>query len=610
MTILNEKFDYININLASPEKIKNWAERLVNGTILVGQIEKTDTINYRTYKPEKGGLFCERIFGPVKSWECSCGLYKYLKKPGFFCEICGVELTDSRVRRHRMGYISLLAPVTHVWYLKSSPSYISLILNRKQKDVEKVVYFIRPFDEPRTRFTRYLKVDRFGRPDKLGYFIRDKMGAEPIQRTLKSLDLKCQLRFARRFLTHKSVSKKVKGIKTVRVLESFIGTGVDPTWVILSILPVIPPGLRPMIQLDGGRFATSDLNDLYRRVITRNNRLDKLLEIKAPTIILRNEKRLLQEGVDTLIDNGRRGEKVVDTNNRPLKSLKSAIGGKLGRFRQNLLGKRVDYSGRSVVAVGPNLKLHQCGVPYEIAIELFKPFLLNELLEKGVVGTIRSAEKLIVDDQKLGLYFLKKILKTHPILLNRAPTLHKLGLQAFETVITNERAILLHPLVCNGFNADFDGDQMAIHVPLSVEARAEATSLLLGPCNFLSPSSGTPIVATSQDIVLGCFYLTKKKSNFFSKGREHYFSNTNDALLCYENKKLNLHTQIWVRYQGFLQNDLKIIKQGNNKEDIEILTYRDMQVKKTKNNKVLVAYIKTTPGRIIFNNLINKSLHS
>lgn len=624
MKILTEKFDFIKINLASPERIQKWAERILPDGTIIGEVKKTDTINYRTFKPEMDGLFCERIFGPIKSGECSCGLYKYARKLGFICELCGVEITDSRVRRHRMGYIKLLSSVAHVWYLKGIPSYISLILKKKVKDLESAIYFNENFYQNYNFQSNNLKsnitVDNLEDPIKEknkeenilieNYFKRNtkKHGAELIQAKLSRLNLKQEIAKSRFDLIAKCPFKREKAKRRIRVLESFLLTGANPSWIILSVIPVIPPGLRPMIQLEGGRFAISDLNELYRKVIMRNNRLVRLFEIDAPDVVVRNEKRLLQEAVDALIDNGRRGEKIVDVNNRPFKSLTDAIEGKQGRFRQNLLGKRVDYSGRSVITVGPNLKLNQCGFPYEMAVELFKPFLIYELIDQGIVGSIRTARKIINEDQQLIWRLLQKILKSHPIILNRAPTLHRLGVQAFEPILVTGRAILLHPLVCPAFNADFDGDQMAVHIPLSLEAKAEAISLLFSPCNFLSPATGYPIMTPSQDMLLGCYYLTTNNLATL-KGSSHYFANFEDALLAYENRKIDLHSLVWVRYNGYLEDTSSPIEIINLNENHRLLIYKDRQVKEDKNQKIIVSYIRTTPGRLIFNKVINKSLN-
>jgi len=613
MEILNEEFDFIKISLASPDKMRRWAERILPNGKIIGEVKKTDTLNYRTFKPETGGLFCEQIFGPIKTGECSCGLYKYVRKFGFFCKICNVELTDSRVRRHRMGYVKLLSSVTHVWYVKGTPSYISLILEKKVKDIEEQIYFNEIFVEnydsqPSSWFAEKYLEENFSIENYLKKNIR-KHGAELIEIKLAELDLKIEIKKSRNELTSATGFKRERTMRRIRVLESFQLTGSSLTWMILSILPVIPPGLRPMIQLESGQFATSDLNDLYRKVIMRNNRLEKMYELDAPDIVIRSEKRLLQEAVDTLIDNGRRGEKIVDINNKPVKSLSDAIEGKQGRFRQNLLGKRVDYSGRSVITVGPMLKLNQCGLPYEMAVELFQPFIIYELIEKGIVGSIRTARKVISEDKQLIWGLLEKILDSHPIFLNRAPTLHRFGVQAFEPVLINERSILLHPLVCPPFNADFDGDQMAVHIPLSLEAKAEAISLLFAPCNFLSPATGSPIITPTQDMLLGCFYLTTNNLPGL-KGSSHYFTNFEDVLIAYENKLLDLHSLIWVRYKGLIEDDnskpIKIIQMDENSR---LLIYSEKQIKEDKNQKVIATYIRTTPGRIIFNKVINKSLN-
>ena len=621
MKKIQEEFDFIKISLASPEILKKWAERILPDGKIIGEVKKTDTINYRTFKPEMKGLFCERIFGPIKSGECSCGLYKHARKLGFICEVCGVEITDSRVRRHRMGYIKLLSSVTHVWYLKGRPSYIALILREKVKDLESIIYFNGNLEKKKknSKLNFLININNFDNNENYNdenfltenYFkiSNRKHGAELIQFGLSNLNLKEEIVESRLLMLKMAGFKKEREKLRIRVLESFLSTNSNLSWMVLSILPVIPPGLRPMIQLEGGRFATSDLNELYRKVIMRNNRLGRLFEIDAPDVVVRNEKRLLQEAVDALIDNGRRGDKVVDMNNRPFKSLSDAIEGKQGRFRQNLLGKRVDYSGRSVITVEPKLKLHQCGLPYEMAIELYKPFLIYELIEQGIVGSIRTARKIINEDQQLVSCLLQKIFKSHPIILNRAPTLHRLGVQAFEPILVNERAILLHPLVCPPFNADFDGDQMAVHIPLSLTAQAEAISLLFAPSNFLSPATGSPIMVPSQDMLLGCYYLTT--NNLFGlKNSSHYFSDSKDAFLAYENKKIDLHSLIWVRYNGYLedtnQQPLRIITIDKNSR---LLIYKDKQVKEDKNKNILVTYLRTTIGRLKFNNFIEKSLN-
>ena len=494
MPKIEQYFDYVKINLASPQRIKKWGERALPNGQIVGEVTKPETINYRTFKPEMDGLFCERIFGPVKDWECHCGKYKRVRYKGIVCERCGVEVVESKVRRHRMGYVQLAAPVTHVWYLKSLPSYIAILLDIPLKDVEQIVYFnsyvvTRPGNCASLKYKQLLSEDEWiDIEDQLYqeqsdiYGVEVGIGAEAIQKLLKDIDLEVE---AEEVYIAKHLKEREQLIKRVRILENFISTGSSASWMILSVLPVIPPGLRPMVQLEGGRFATSDLNELYRRVITRNNRLIRLLEIYAPEIIIRNEKRMLQEAVDALIDNGKRGKKALGANNRPLRSLSDIIKGKQGRFRQNLLGKRVDYSGRSVIVVGPTLKLNQCGLPYEIAIELFQPFIIHELINQGLASNMKVAKKFIHQNEPLVGNVLKKVLVNHPIFLNRAPTLHRLGIQAFEPVLVEGRAIKLHPLVCSAFNADFDGDQMAVHVPLSLEAQAEARVLMLSSNNIL-----------------------------------------------------------------------------------------------------------------------------
>jgi DNA-directed RNA polymerase subunit beta' len=622
MKILNEEFDFIKVGLASPDRIKKWSERVLPNGVLVGEVKTTDTLNYRTFKPETEGLFCESIFGPIKSGDCNCGLYKNARKLGFVCTVCNVEITDSRVRRHRMGYINLLSCVTHVWYLKGSPSYLALLLRKKVKDLETIIYHNEIFSKDfgfnfNFNVKKNFKSDEYYE-DKYNYenfsienYFKihiKKYGAESLKSKLANLNLKLEIKYSRYDLLKKSNKSQKQIIRRIRAIESFLVTGASPTWMILDVLPVIPPGLRPMIQLEGGRFATSDLNELYRKVLMRNNRLGRLFKIDAPDVLYRNEQRLLQESVDAVIDNGRRGEKIVDINNRPFKSLSDAIEGKQGRFRQNLLGKRVDYSGRSVITVGPMLKIHQCGLPYEISIELFKPFLIYELIEQGIVGSISTARKIIIEDKQLISDLLNKILKSHPILLNRAPTLHRLGVQAFEPILVNGRAILLHPLVCTAFNADFDGDQMAIHIPLSIESQTETIRLLYAPSNFLAPSTGSPIMTPSQDMLLGCYYLTTNNLNNL-KGSNHYFSNSEDALLAYKNKVIDLHSLIWVRYDGYLEDNSEIIEKFKFKDKSTIVRYKDKQIREDKNKKIIVIYIRTTVGRLIFNKTVNKSLN-
>jgi DNA-directed RNA polymerase subunit beta' len=613
-----KEFDYIKIKLASPFRILQWANRKLPNGQFVGEVQKSETINYRTFKPEMDGLFCERIFGPNKSLECACGKYKRVRYEGLICERCGVELTESRVRRYRMGYINLIYPVTHVWYINSRPNFMALLLEveecEKQLDttgfekfleadlwdervkrikLASLAYFIA--EDEISFYGLHWDIQQYRRSRELGrsgyplkpypkpqnrryntpkYLLRSTpnflIGAPIIKRELEKLNLKLEIWRTRYFILtctkvlneeepfysesnwsrtweQKRMYKiRDQAIKRIRILENLVGTGSSPSWMILTILPVIPPALRPMIQLEGGRFATSDLNELYRRIITRNNRLLKLLEIDAPQLIIRNEKRLLQEAVDTLIDNGKRGKIALSANNRPLKSLSDIIKGKQGRFRQNLLGKRVDYSGRSVIVVGPSLKLNQCGLPYEMAIELFQPFIIRELIHQGLASTMKIAKNLIQQHDPTIDPVLEQVLTNHPIFLNRAPTLHRLGIQAFEPIIVQGRAIKLHPLVCSAFNADFDGDQMAVHIPLSIESQAECYMLMLAPYNFLSPANGEPIVMPSQDMVLGCYYLTVDNIPGLL-GANHYFADLDDVILAYHQNKLEIHSSIWIR---------------------------------------------------------------
>ena len=561
-------FDYIRISIASPERILKWS---------YGEVTKPETINYRTLKPERDGLFCEKIFGPTKDWECFCGKYKRVRHKGIICERCGVEVTDSKVRRHRMGHIRLAAPVSHIWFLKGIPSYLGLLLDMTLKDLEQIIYF-----------NNYVVVDGADSPFKKLQLLSEEeyedfimeneesklkvgIGAEVIKELLEEIRLEELANEIRAELESAggSVQKRAKLIKRLRLVESLIESGTEPSWFVMTVLPVTPPDLRPMVQLDGGRFATSDLNDLYRRVINRNNRLLRLLEMGAPEIIVRNEKRMLQEAVDALIDNGRRGRTVVGPNSRPLKSLSNIIEGKQGRFRQNLLGKRVDYSGRSVIVVGPQLQLNQCGLPKEMAIELFKPFVVNKLIERGLVQNIKSAKKKIERSEAVVWDILEEVVDGHPVMLNRAPTLHRLGIQAFEPVLVEGRAIQLHPLVCTAFNADFDGDQMAVHVPLSIEAQAEARMLMLATNNILAPATGKPVITPTQDMVLGMYYLTIiKEQNAPVRG---YFHDFTDVMAAYETGVVKLHDKVIVRDEN-----------GSR--------------------------IETTPGRIIFNEAVRKSV--
>ena len=539
-------FDYIRISIASPERILQWS----NGE--KGEVKKPETINYRTLKPEKDGLFCERIFGPTKDWECYCGKYKRVRHKGIICERCGVEVTDSKVRRHRMGNIRLAAPVSHIWVLKGIPSYLGLLLDMTLKSLEQVIYFNSyvVLDGGDSDFKKYQLLSEEEYEDYIAEnedsTLKVGIGAEAIKELLAEIDTKALAEEIRTELEGSvSVQKKSKLIKRLRLLDNLIQSETKPEWMIMDVIPVTPPDLRPMVQLDGGRFATSDLNDLYRRVINRNNRLKRLLEMGAPEIIVRNEKRMLQEAVDALIDNGRRGRTVVGPNNRALKSLSNIIEGKQGRFRQNLLGKRVDYSGRSVIVVGPSLRLNQCGLPKEMAIELFKPFVINKLIERGYVQNIKSAKKKIERSDPVIWDILEEVIDGHPVLLNRAPTLHRLGIQAFEPKLVEGRAIQLHPLACTAFNADFDGDQMAVHVPLSIEAQAEARMLMLATNNLLAPANGKPIVSPSQDMVLGMYYLTTMKDP--NQEVQGYFYSFEDAISAFEVKVIKLHDKIVVR---------------------------------------------------------------
>nr|YP_009093166.1 RNA polymerase beta [Roundia cardiophora]AIR75839.1 RNA polymerase beta [Roundia cardiophora] len=723
-----KEFDYIKIKLASPLRILQWSHRKLPNGQFVGEVQKSETINYRTFKPEMDGLFCERIFGPSKSLECACGKYKRVRYEGLICERCGVELTESRVRRHRMGHINLIYPVTHVWYTNSRPNYIALLLeveqcekrldtgwtefayprDNKEKDIKDITeyklsnvgchtYLASPkallnckeflkekskakkssivncYDERIKRIKlaslayfiaedeiafyglhwdlqQYRRCREFGftgyplkpysqsrnrRRSTPKYLLRATpnylIGAVLIKRELEKLNLDQEIVKTRNFIMlcskilHKEQpfynfshwSRKWEyqriyklrdnSIKRIRILENLLTTGANPAWMIITILPVIPPALRPMIQLEGGRFATSDLNELYRRIITRNNRLLRLLEIDAPQLIIRNEKRMLQEAVDTLIDNGKRGKIALSANNRPLKSLSDIIKGKHGRFRQNLLGKRVDYSGRSVIVVGPSLKLNQCGLPYEMAVELFQPFIIRELINQGLASNMKVAKTLLQQNEPIIDPVLEKVLTNHPIFLNRAPTLHRLGIQAFEPIIVQGRAIKLHPLVCSAFNADFDGDQMAVHVPLSLEAQAECYMLMLAPYNFLSPANGEPIIMPSQDMVLGCYYLTVNNiSNLL--GSKHYFSDLNDVILAYTQNQIELHTSIWIRYKPKINNLSNPLKKIKLKDQSYIEYYENIQIRKDKNDKLIVQYLQTTTGRVLLNFTIQTTL--
>jgi DNA-directed RNA polymerase subunit beta' len=605
-------FDYVKINLASPERIRSWGERVLPSGERVGEVTKPETINYRTLKPEMGGLFCERIFGPVNDWECHCGKYKRVRYKGIVCERCGVEVIESNVRRHRIGFVELASPVTHVWYVKGRPSKIALILNISLKELEQIVYF-----------NSYVVLDP-GKSGELSYKqllvetdwqvfdatkddtsdIEIGIGAEAIKDLLKNIDLENESKELRLLIPSAKDSDREKLIKRLRVIEQFIASGSEPSWMVLDIIPVLPPDLRPMVQLDGGRFATSDLNDLYRRVINRNNRLARLQEIMAPELIIRNEKRMLQEAVDALIDNGKRGRAVFGLNNRPLKSLSDIIEGKQGRFRQNLLGKRVDYSGRSVIIVGPELKLNQCGLPREMAIELFQPFVIHRLIHEGLVNNIKAAKNIIQNNETLAWEILDQVMSGHPILLNRAPTLHRLGIQSFEPILVEGRAIKLHPLVCPAFNADFDGDQMAVHIPLCLEAQTEARMLMLAPNNFLSPATGEPILTPSQDMVLGCYYLTANNPTEQTVS-DQYFYSFEDVIVAYKQSLLHLHTFVWVRYNPSSISEANLLSNLDSVEkrvgDRIIKLTPEHQIKEDLAGNVLQIYVKTTPGRILLN---------
>ncbi|MEO1430564.1 MAG: DNA-directed RNA polymerase subunit gamma [Cyanobacteria bacterium J06632_19] len=620
----NNQFDYVKIGLASPERIRQWGERTLPNSQVVGEVTKPETINYRTLKPEMDGLFCERIFGPAKDWECHCGKYKRVRHRGIVCERCGVEVTESRVRRHRMGYIKLAAPVAHVWYLKGIPSYISILLDMPLRDVEQIVYFnsyvvLAPGNAESLSYKQLLTEDQWLEIEDQIYSedstlegVEVGIGAEALLRLLADIILEPEAEKLREEITNAKGQKRAKLIKRLRVIDNFIATGSKPEWMVMTVIPVIPPDLRPMVQLDGGRFATSDLNDLYRRVINRNNRLARLQEILAPEIIVRNEKRMLQEAVDALIDNGRRGRTVVGANNRPLKSLSDIIEGKQGRFRQNLLGKRVDYSGRSVIVVGPKLNIHQCGLPREMAIELFQPFVINRLIRGGMVNNIKAAKKLIARSDPQVWDVLEEVIEGHPVMLNRAPTLHRLGIQAFEPILVEGRAIQLHPLVCPAFNADFDGDQMAVHVPLSLESQSEARLLMLASNNILSPATGKPIITPSQDMVLGAYYLTAENPGA-TKGAGGYYASLNDVVMAYEQKQVDLHAYIYVRYDGEVEQDAddkKPVEVTDNEDGTRTLRYKFRRVRQDEAGNLLSQYIYTTPGRVIYNMAIQEALAS
>jgi DNA-directed RNA polymerase subunit beta' len=582
-------FDRVRISIASPEKIKSWSW---------GEVTKPETINYRTFKPEKDGLFCAKIFGPINDYECLCGKYKRMKYRGIICERCGVEVTRSKVRRERMGHIELASPVAHIWFFKGTPSRIGLVLDLSIKDLEKVLYFesyivTDPGDTPLKERQLLTEEEHKDAQEKYGDKFEASIGAEAIKKILEKIDINKEAESLRELMKKEtSQQRKLRHAKRLRVFKALKKSGNRPEWMILDVIPVIPPDLRPLVRLDGGRFATSDLNDLYRRVINRNNRLQKLIELRAPELIIRNEKRMLQEAVDALFDNGKRGRVHLGANRRPLKSLSEALRGKQGRFRQNLLGKRVDYSGRSVIVVGPELKLNQCGLPKKMALELFKPFIFHKLEKEGLVPSVKIAREWHEQERAEVWDYLEEVVKEHPILLNRAPTLHRLGIQAFEPVLVEGKAIQIHPLVCAAFNADFDGDQMAVHIPLSVEAQIEARTLMLATNNILSPAHGRPLAIPSQDMVLGCYYLTLGRRS--RKGEGRIFPSKEEALLAYENKEIALQAEIKIKYKGSFMN---------------LSTYYDNQAVLTcpvtdLDNKL----IETTAGRIIFNEVVPEGI--
>ncbi|MEK9553039.1 MAG: DNA-directed RNA polymerase subunit beta', partial [Alphaproteobacteria bacterium] len=535
-----QSFDKIRISIASPERIRSWS---------FGEIKKPETINYRTFKPEKDGLFCARIFGPVRDYECLCGKYKRMKYRGIICEKCGVEVTLSKVRRERMGHIELASPVAHIWFLKSLPSRIGLLVDMTLKDLERVLYFenfvvIEPGLTSLEKGQLLSEEEFYDAQDEFGDdAFEASIGAEAIKKVLEAMDMdEERVKIREELAETGSEAKRKKLVKRLKLVDSFRESGCRPEWMILDVIPVIPPELRPLVPLDGGRFATSDLNDLYRRVINRNNRLKRLIELRAPDIIVRNEKRMLQEAVDALFDNGRRGRVISGVNKRPLKSLSDMLKGKQGRFRQNLLGKRVDYSGRSVIVVGPELKLHQCGLPKKMALELFKPFIYSKLELYSMASTVKMAKRMVEKERPEVWDILEEVIREHPVMLNRAPTLHRLGIQAFEPVLVEGKAIQLHPLVCTAFNADFDGDQMAVHVPLSLEAQLEARVLMMSTNNILSPANGKPIIVPSQDIILGLYYMSLEREN--EKGEGMIFGNAQEILLALGNGSVSLHAKV------------------------------------------------------------------
>src|SRR5437762_2607343 len=586
---LTSDFDAIRISLASPDKIMSWSH---------GEVTKPETINYRTFKPERDGLFCAKIFGPITDWECLCGKYKRMKHRGVICDKCGVEVTQAKVRRERLGHITLATPVSHVWFFKGLPSRIGHLLDISLRDLERVLYFeayvVVDAGETDLKPNQLLNEEQYRKArEEFGPKFRAQMGAEAIKELLKRVNVeRLAVELREKMRTEQSAQKKLKFAKRLKVVDSFRKSTNKPEWMILDVIPVIPPELRPLVPLDGGRFATSDLNDLYRRVINRNNRLKKLIELKAPDVIIRNEKRMLQEAVDALFDNGRRGRVLRGANNRPLKSLSDTLKGKQGRFRQNLLGTRVDYSGRSVIVVGPELKLHQCGLPKKMALELFKPFIYHRLEETGRCTTIKQAKEMVELQRPEVWDVLEEVIREHPVLLNRAPTLHRLGIQAFEPVLVEGKAIKIHPLVCTAFNADFDGDQMAVHIPLPPEAQVEASVLMLSSHNILSPASGQPITVPTQDMVLGLYYLTKEKPG--AKGEGRSFANIEEVLLALEAGEVETLSPIRLRYTG---------------EVIDLTTaYDDQEIIHTDPVNYDRSYLNTTVGRAILNDHLPKAV--
>ncbi|MBT8447278.1 MAG: DNA-directed RNA polymerase subunit beta', partial [Gammaproteobacteria bacterium] len=556
-----EDFDAISIGLASPEKIRSWS---------YGEVKKPETINYRTFKPERDGLFCAKIFGPIKDYECLCGKYKRLKHRGVVCEKCGVEVTLAKLRRERMGHIELASPVAHIWFLKSLPSRMGLLLDMTLREIERILYFeaFVVTDPGMTDLERGQLLSEESYLEAIEQFGDDfeaKMGAEAVYELLRTIDLNAEVNTLRTDLPKTNSETKIKKLtKRLKLMEGFLQSGNRPEWMVMKVLPVLPPELRPLVPLDGGRFATSDLNDLYRRVINRNNRLKRLLDLNAPDIIVRNEKRMLQEAVDALLDNGRRGRAITGTNKLPLKSLADMIKGKQGRFRQNLLGKRVDYSGRSVIVVGPTLKLHQCGLPKKMALELFKPFIFSKLERRGMATTIKAAKKLVEREGPEVWDILEEVIREHPVMLNRAPTLHRLGIQAFEPVLIEGKAIQLHPLVCTAFNADFDGDQMAVHVPLSIEAQLEARTLMMATNNILSPANGDPIIVPTQDVVLGLYYMTRESAA--ARGTGMVFADVAEVHRAFETGMVDLHARCRCRIEETL-----IDEDGEHKTQIRLV---------------------------------------